>query len=56
MSEEQKEEAYEKVQMVYDSLKMGTDFALMAKHLFGGSDFSQKRGRNTLVWNRTNDS
>ena len=31
MSEEQKKEAYEKAQMIYDSLQMGTDFAYMAR-------------------------
>jgi peptidyl-prolyl cis-trans isomerase SurA len=31
MSEEQKKEAYEKTQMIYDSLQMGTDFAYMAR-------------------------
>lgn len=30
MNEEQKEAAYEKVQMIYDSLQLGADFALMA--------------------------
>jgi peptidyl-prolyl cis-trans isomerase SurA len=31
MSEDQKKEAYAKVQMIYDSLQLGTDFAYMAR-------------------------
>jgi len=47
-SEEQKKEAYELTQMIYDSLQMGTDFAYMAK-TYSDDGRSASNGGET-VW------
>lgn len=48
MSEEQKKEAYEKTQMIYDSLQMGTDFAYMARTY--SEDPSSARNGGETPW------
>ena len=48
MSEEQKKEAYEKTQMIYDSLQMGTDFAYMASTY--SEDPSSARNGGETPW------
>ncbi len=48
IGEDQKKEAYEKVQMVYDSLQMGTDFGALAKH--HSDDRSSARSSGEIPW------
>lgn len=48
MSEEQKEDAFEKIQMVYDSLNLGTDFALLATHY--SEDPSSAKNGGEIPW------
>lgn len=47
-SEEVKKEAYEKIQMVYDSLQMGADFGRLAMHY--SDDGASARNGGALPW------
>ncbi|MCK4880828.1 MAG: peptidylprolyl isomerase [Bacteroidales bacterium] len=48
IGEDQKKEAYEKVQMVYDSLQMGTNFGALAIH--HSDDRSSARSGGEIPW------
>jgi len=48
ISEEQKKEAYEKIQMVYDSLQSGSDFASLAMH--NSDDQNSARAGGEMPW------
>jgi len=48
ISEEEKKVAYEKVQMVYDSLQMGTDFGSLAVH--NSDDRASARSDGEIPW------
>ncbi|MCD4709809.1 MAG: peptidylprolyl isomerase [Bacteroidales bacterium] len=48
IGEDQKKEAYEKVQMVYDSLQMGTNFGALAMH--HSDDRSSARSGGEIPW------
>ncbi|MEA3462623.1 MAG: peptidylprolyl isomerase [Bacteroidota bacterium] len=47
-SEEEKKEAYEKIQMVYDSLQMGIDFGELAMH--NSDDGNTARSGGEMAW------
>jgi peptidyl-prolyl cis-trans isomerase SurA len=48
ISEDQKKEAYEKIQMVYDSLQSGSDFASLAMH--NSDDQNSARAGGEMPW------
>ncbi len=48
ISEDQKKEAYKRIQMVYDSLQMGADFGLLAMH--NSDDGNSARAGGEIPW------